>query len=109
MINETNLRFAFHMDAGNFPMRNGDEKVLDNGYPTSEYGRWLEEHAGNAIWLQRTYQFENKTAPIHNSPRRCFKRWSLTYQKVYDAPYCFWLEERILKKRPEIIKNILHI
>jgi len=112
-MNKTDLRFAFHMDTGSMPMWSYDywmEKVLNHGHPTSEYGRWLEEHTGNARWLQRTYQFENKTAPIYSSVTRS-KREYYRYdvQDIYDAPYCFWLEQIILNKHPEVIKNILHI
>jgi hypothetical protein len=113
MINETDLRFAFHMDTGSLPMRSRDSKCLDDGYPTSEYGKWLEEHIGNAGQLQKEYQFENQTAPIYTSEiRRRYLRWSVLhdlYRNVYSDSYCFWLEERIIKKLPEIIKNILHI
>jgi hypothetical protein len=118
MINETDLRFAFHMDTGSLPMWSYDHwqrKVLHLGHPTSEYGRWLEEHAGNAKWLQRAYQFENQSAPIYSSKTRSYYKsgrrryYQYVIQDVYDAPYCFWLEQRILDKHPEVIKNILHI
>jgi hypothetical protein len=117
-MSETDLRFAFHMDTGSFPMWSYDywmEKVLNHGHPTSEYGQWLEERAGDRRWLQRAFQFETQSAPLYKSKcksyyrsgRRRYYHWAI--QNVYEANYVFWLEERILEKHPEVIKNILHI
>jgi hypothetical protein len=122
-MTETDLRFAFHMDTGNFPMWSYDywmEKVLNHGHPTSEYGQWLEEHtgnsrAGNPRWLQRAYQFQNQSAPVYRSEGKSYYRsgrrrsYQWIIRNVYDAAYCYWLEQRILDKHPEVIKNILHI
>lgn len=117
-MSETDLRFAFHMDTGSWPMWSYDswaKKVLNYGHPTSEYGRWLEERAGNYHWLQRAYQFENKIAPIYTSKNKSYYKngrrryWQWIIQDVYAALYCFWLEQKILDKHPEVIKNILHI
>ena len=105
-MTETDLRFAFHMDTGSMPFWDPNQwmvKVLREGHPTSEYGQWLEERAGNARWLQRAYQFENKYAPIYKSK---IKSW---YKSVYSANYIFWLEQEILKKHPQVIKSIIHI
>jgi hypothetical protein len=117
-MTETDLRFAFHMDTGSLPMWSYDywmQKVLNHGHPTSEYGQWLEEHAGNPRWIQRAYQFQNHHAPIYQakkksyykSGRRKYYQWGI--QNIYEASYCYWLEQRILDKYPEVIKNILHI
>lgn len=118
MINETDLRLAFHMDTGNLPMWSQKEwlkKELKNGYPSSEYGRWLEENAGNHRWLQRAFQFENQKAPIYKSKNKHlyksgFRRYyHYIIQSVYSGDYCYWLEQRILKTKPEVVKDILHI
>ena len=117
-MNENDVRFAFHMDTGNFPMWSYDywmEKVLNHGHPTSEYGRCLEERAGNHQWLQRAFQSQNQSAPIYKSKCKSYYRsgrrryYHLAIQNVYDAPYIYWLEQRILNKHSEVIKNILHI
>jgi hypothetical protein len=117
-MTETDLRFAFHMDTGSFPMWSYDywmEKVLNHGHPTSEYGKWLEERAGDHKWLQRAYQFENRFAPIYQSKNKSYYRsghrryYHWVIQNVYDVDYIYWLEKRILNKKPEVISNILHI
>ena len=117
-MNENDVRFAFHMDTDSFPMWSYDywmEKVLNNGHPTSEYGQWLEERAGNYKWLQRAYQFENKHAPIYQSKGKSYYRsghrryYQMVIRNVYSPDYVFWLEQKILDKHPEIVKNILHL
>ena len=117
-MTETDLRFAFHMDTASLPMWSYDHwatKVINHGHPTSEYGQWLEEHAGNPRWLQRAYQFENQKAAIYNAKGKSWysrghrRYYQYVIRSVYDSDYCFWLEQRILDKKPEVISNILHI
>ena len=117
-MTETDLRFAFHMDTASFPFWSEDEwqtKVLYRGHLTSEYGRWLEERAGNPQELQRIYQFKNQRSPTYQSKRKSWYRkgWNKYYnwqiRNVYSVNYIYWLEERILKNKPEVISEILHI
>lgn len=117
MVTLKDLRFAFHMDTGNYGFWDPDKwqrKTLWDGHPSSEYGRWLEERAGNYRWLQRAFQFEHHIAPTYKHQyRKKYGLWRNRYheyiQEVYHKDYIFWLEERILDKYPEIIQNILHI
>jgi len=114
MVTERDLRFAFHMDTGSYGFWDPDKwqrKVLWDGHPSSEYGRWLEERAGNARWLQRAFQFENQSAATYKTShkQKRWRGWSWHTQEVYSANYCFWLEQRILDKKPEVVKNILHL
>lgn len=117
MVTEKDLRFAFHMDTGSMGFWNPNgwaEKTLWDGHPTTEYGKWLEERAGNYRWLQRAFQFEHHIAPSYKSSHRkyrgVFRRtWYEYVLEVYHKDYIFWLEQRILEKKPEVVQNILHI
>ena len=112
-MTERDLRFAFHMDTGSLAMWAQGKwqcKDLYNGHPGSEYGQWLEDKAGNGRWLRRAFQFEHHTAPTYQSTFAIkFAGWSWRAQEVFWAPYIYWLEERVLRDKPEVIQNILHI
>jgi len=117
MVTEKDLRFAFHMDTGNLGFWGSDKwqrKTLWDGHPTSEYGAWLEERAGNQRWLRRAFHFEHHIAPTYkNQYKKRYGLWRNRYyygvQEVYHKDYIFWLEQRILNKFPEVVQNILHI
>ena len=105
-MSEFDIRLAFHMDTGNMPLWSYDYwryRTLRHGHPTSEYGRWLEEHAGNSRYLRRAFQFENQTAPTYKSV--------YDYQdlEVFTKEYIFWLEEKMLSRHSGLIKDILHL
>lgn len=117
-MTEKDLRFAFHMDTGSYGFWDPNkwmEKTLWDGHPTSEYGRWLEERAGNYRWLQRAFMFEHHIAPTYKNQYRKSKgkwgrkQWYEYVLEVYHQNYIFWLEQRILDKNPEVVKNILHL
>ena len=107
-MNEFDVRFAFHMDTGNMPLWSYNywrHKTLRNGHPTSEYGQWLEERAGNYRYLRRAFQFENENH-ISATYKSIYAHETL---EVFTKQYVFWLEERILSRHSGLIKDILHL
>jgi len=120
-MNETDLRIAFKMDTGMYPLwaKNHNGKPIGGwdyssaprftwikGIPTSQYGRWLEEKTGKSSKYLRDLYF-NRTKEIPT--------WHYYNPgKEYDGgplirDYIYWLESFIIKFKPEVIREIIKV
>lgn len=112
-MTRTDLRIAFKMDTGDDALwaENHDGKDLGwwqtgwvKGYPRSVYGEWIEEKVGKPKYLRDRYFKLHKEIPMsdYHGDR---SRWT----PVYYGEYIEWLEDFVLKFKPEIVTNIIGI
>jgi len=123
-MTEMDLRIAFKMDTGYYPLwaKNHKGKPISGrdgwsgfapqtftfikGVPTSLYGRWLEEKTGKSSKYLRDLYF-NRTKEIPT--------WHYYNPgKEYDGgplirDYIYWLESFIIKFKPEVIREIIKV
>jgi len=119
-MTEMDLRIAFKMDTGYYPLwaknhdgrgiRHGGEYnppvfTFIKGVPTSLYGRWLEEKTGKTSKYLRDL-YHRKTG---EQPTWYYFRPGYYKDDVLIRDYCWWLESFILKFKPEVVKEILHL
>lgn len=112
-MNRTDLRIAFKMDTGHDALwahnHNGKDLGWWNttwvkGYPRSVYGEWLEEKIGKWKYLRDRYFKLHHEMPISDYFGNHSKR-----KPVYYGEYIEWLEDFVLKFKPEIVTNIIKL
>jgi hypothetical protein len=97
-MNCTNLRISYKADTGKFPLWGKDQRGKSiaggsfiMGYPSSEYGRWLEAKTGQGSrQLQDEYYAKTREKPSVNY----FEPRSLG-DSLKDG-YIEWLESKVL-------------
>ena len=113
-MTEMDLRIAFKMDTGYYPLwaKNHDGSNIPStsftfikGVPTSLYGRWLEEKTGKTSTYLRDL-YHRKTG---EQPTWYYFRPGYYKDNFLIRDYCWWLESFILKFKPEVVKEILHL
>ena len=118
-MNQTDLRIAFKMDTGLYPLwaKGYDGESIKNvwgkttfsfikGVPTSVYGRWLEEKTGKSSrYLRDLYLNKTGGKPTwhYYNPGRETDGGPLI------RDYIYWLESFIIQFKSEEIKKIIAI
>ena len=128
-MNSTDLRIAFKMDTGYYPLwaKNHDGSDIRSttfikGHPSTIYGLWLEDQIGKPKYLRDRYYKLNKDLPTKfyfgkfvTSTVTFHRRGLSRYQGTHDpvdvlySDYILWLESFTLKFKPEIVSNIIGI
>ena len=104
-LNEIDLRIAFHLSTGNWPVWHPDSTKSHpkgetfRGKPKSIYAEWIEDLRGKNF-VRRKYQLETGNFPVDEG-----KRGTYYYQS-----YIQWLEETSVLNEGVIkeIKTILN-
>ena len=111
-MNVTDLRIAYRMDTGDYPLwaHNHDgrdlgwqQKSLQKGHPCTAYGEWLEEKLIKEKYLRSRY-FQVK----HEMPTSHFYG-NNGYKEVLYGDYIEWLEGFLLKFYPQIVTKITNV
>jgi hypothetical protein len=119
-MNVTDLRIAFKMDTGDYPLwsKTHDGKDMygtswQRGYPRSIYGLWLEDKIGKTKYLRDKYfkvTSEMPTSDFFGQPYYWNRGWFRYHRNVVIyGDYCEWLETFILKFKPEIVRKIINV
>lgn len=111
-MNQTDLRIAYKIDTGDYPLWSHShsgrdlgnrQKSFQKGYPTSRYGKWIEDKLGKEKYLRDRYFQLTKEMPTSHY----YGNNGLS-EVIYED-YIEWIEGFLLKFYPEIITKITNI
>jgi hypothetical protein len=109
----TDLRISYRMDTGKYPLwaKNHDGRSTSGlpktgytkGIPRTQYGLWLEDKTGKrSNYLRDLYYSKTKEIPSRDY-------FDHSVNTILLKEYIFWLENFILKFKPEVVTGIIGI